>query len=106
MWEHHQHHDERHNKINDRMTNACLSAEEPELALCPARQGQGTTELGMAGLGMAGLPLKLTPELRTRLQAELCVCKALPATQGWNPLGHRAGGVGTQTRCAAGAHAE
>lgn len=64
------------------MTNARLSAEEPELALCPARQGQGTTELGMAGLGMVGLPLKLTPELRARLQAQICLCEALLATQG------------------------
>lgn len=29
------------NKINDLMTNARLSPEEPELASCPARQGQG-----------------------------------------------------------------
>lgn len=64
MWEHYQHGDERRNKINDWMTNARLGAEEPELASCPARQGQGTTELGMAGPGMAGLPLKLTPGLR------------------------------------------
>lgn len=64
MWEHYQHGDERRNKINDWMTNARLGAEEPELASCPARQGQGTTELGMAGPGMVGLPLKLTPGLR------------------------------------------
>lgn len=108
MWEHYQHGDERRNKINDWMTNARLGAEEPELASCPARQGQGTTELGMAGPGMAGLPLKLTPGLRAGHPPAAGTALPLQGSAG-NPgcaPGHGAGGVGTQTRCAVGACAE
>lgn len=46
----------KHNKINDLMTNAQLSPEEPELASCPARQDEAASKDAGFGLKDQAVP--------------------------------------------------